>query len=100
VFGFVPHANPAVHDGAWAELITLGQDTSIAKRPAAVDVATAGAAPLAGITAMTSIDALELSAGDTVNALRPAVISARPWRSRSSWAKSGRPARDRERSAP
>jgi NADPH:quinone reductase len=66
VFGFVLHASPAVHDGAWAELITLGQDISIAKRPAAVEVATAGAAPLAGITAMTSIDALELSAGDTV----------------------------------
>jgi NADPH:quinone reductase len=66
VFGFVLHANPAVHDGAWAQLITLGQDMSIAQRPGGVHVATAGAAPLAGITAMTSIDALELSAGDTV----------------------------------
>jgi D-arabinose 1-dehydrogenase-like Zn-dependent alcohol dehydrogenase len=39
---------------------------SIAQRPGGVHVATSGAAPLAGITAMTSIDALELSAGDTV----------------------------------
>jgi NADPH:quinone reductase-like Zn-dependent oxidoreductase len=31
-----------------------------------VDVATAGAAPLAAITAMTAIDALDLSDGDTV----------------------------------
>ena len=34
--------------------------------PAGVKLATAGAAPLAGITAMTAIDALELSPGDSV----------------------------------
>ena len=36
------------------------------RAPAGVDLATAGAAPLAGITAMAAIDALELSEGDTV----------------------------------
>jgi NADPH:quinone reductase-like Zn-dependent oxidoreductase len=44
VFGFLLHANPTAE---------------------AVDVAIAGAAPLAGITATLAIDALELSDGDT-----------------------------------
>ena len=66
VFGFVLYANPTVRDGSWAELITLSPDQSIAPVPAGVELATAGAAPLAGITAITAIDALELSADDTV----------------------------------
>src|SRR3954447_11414068 len=65
VFGFLLHANPAVHEGSWAELITLPQDGPIALAPAGVDIASAGAAPLAGITAMLAVDALELSDGDT-----------------------------------
>ena len=66
VFGFLLHANPTARDGTWAELITVPEDMSIAKAPEGVDVAIAGASPLAGITAMTAIDALELSAGKTV----------------------------------
>jgi NADPH2:quinone reductase len=66
VFGFLLHANPAAHDGSWTELIAVPEDISIAKAPSGVDIAAAGAAPLAGVTAMTAIDALELSAGDTV----------------------------------
>jgi NADPH:quinone reductase-like Zn-dependent oxidoreductase len=66
VFGFLLHANPTAHDGSWAELITVAHDGSIARAPQGVDIAEAGAAPLAGITAMLSIDALELSEGDTV----------------------------------
>src|SRR3954454_1710412 len=66
VFGFLTHANPTVHDGSWAELITVPQEASVAPAPAGVDVASAGAAPLAGITAIMAIDALELSEGDTV----------------------------------
>jgi NADPH2:quinone reductase len=66
VFGFLMHANPTVHDGSWAQLIAVPQDTSIAPAPEGVDGATAAAAPLAGITAMTAIDALELSDSDTV----------------------------------
>jgi threonine dehydrogenase-like Zn-dependent dehydrogenase len=42
------------------------EDTSIARRPAGVEVATAGAVPLAAITALTLVDALELSEGDVV----------------------------------
>jgi NADPH:quinone reductase len=61
VFGFLLPTN-----GGWAELIAVPQEISIAKTPKALDLGTAGAAPLAGITAMLSIDALELSRGDTV----------------------------------
>jgi NADPH:quinone reductase len=66
VFGFLLHANPTVHDGTWAELIAAPEDMFIAAAPDGVDAATAGAAPLAGISAMMAIDALELSDGDTV----------------------------------
>lgn len=66
VYGFIPHANPTVRDGSWAELIAMPEDNSIAHKPKGVDVATAGAAPLAGITAVTAVDVLELSEGDTV----------------------------------
>jgi NADPH:quinone reductase len=66
VYGFVLHADPTVHHGAWAELITVSEDLSIAPAPDGVDLAIAGAAPLAGITAMTAIDALDLSEGDVL----------------------------------
>jgi NADPH2:quinone reductase len=66
VFGFLLHANPTAHDGSWAELITVPESMSIARTPEGIDLATAGAAPLAGITAMLAVDALELSEGDTV----------------------------------
>ena len=66
VFGFLMHANPTAHDGSWAELITIPQDMCIGRAPKDVDIAAAGAAPLAGITAMLSLDALELSDGQTV----------------------------------
>jgi NADPH:quinone reductase len=66
VFGFLLHANPTVRDGSWAELIAVPQDMFIGRAPEGVDLATAGAAPLAGIAAITAIDSLELSEGDTV----------------------------------
>jgi NADPH:quinone reductase-like Zn-dependent oxidoreductase len=66
VFGFVPHANPSVHDGSWAELIVVPEDTTVARIPKGLDAAVAGASPVAGVAAMLSIDALELTRGDTV----------------------------------
>jgi NADPH2:quinone reductase len=66
VFGFLPHANPTVHDGSWAELICTREDDFVARRPQTVDVPVAGAAPLAGITALAAADALELAAGERV----------------------------------
>jgi NADPH:quinone reductase-like Zn-dependent oxidoreductase len=66
VFGFLLHANPTARDGAWSELITVTEELSIAPVPAGVDLRIAGAAPLAGITAITAIDPLDLSEGDVV----------------------------------
>jgi NADPH2:quinone reductase len=66
VFGYLLHANPTVRDGSWAEVIAVPEDMFIGRAPHGVDLATAGAAPLAGIAAITAIDALELSEGDTV----------------------------------
>lgn len=66
VYGFLLHANPSVRDGAWTELIVVPEDDLVARKPSGVDFATAGAAPLAGITAMLSVDALELTEGDAL----------------------------------
>lgn len=66
VYGFVLHANPTVHDGAWAELVVLPEDNSIARKPATIGLAAAGAAPLAGLIALAAVDALDVSEGDTV----------------------------------
>jgi NADPH:quinone reductase-like Zn-dependent oxidoreductase len=65
VFRFVRHANPAKH-GAWAELITITEELWIGPAPDGVDLAIAGAAPLAGINAVTAVDALDLSEGDVL----------------------------------
>jgi NADPH:quinone reductase len=65
VFGFVPGMSPGVHHGSWAELIAVPQD-QVAHLPDGVDLTQAGAAPLAGVTALAVHDALGLTAGDTV----------------------------------
>jgi NADPH2:quinone reductase len=65
VWSYVPHAAATVHDGAWADLVAL-PEPAVAARPAGVGVAAAGATPLAGITALLSVDALELGPGATV----------------------------------
>jgi NADPH:quinone reductase-like Zn-dependent oxidoreductase len=66
VFGFILQANPTVRDGSWAELIAVPDDIAIAPVPTGVDLAALGATPVAGITAMLAVDALELSEGDTL----------------------------------
>lgn len=66
VFGFLLHANPAVHDGSWAELITVPEDNFVAVKPRGVDYADAGAAPLAAITALAAFDALAPAEDETV----------------------------------
>jgi NADPH2:quinone reductase len=65
VFGFVPGMSPAVHDGSWAELIAVPEAVAT-RKPESVDTASAGAAPLAAITAMSALDALGVSEGDTI----------------------------------
>ncbi|HEX2041697.1 MAG TPA: NADP-dependent oxidoreductase [Acidimicrobiales bacterium] len=65
VFGEVSAFVPPVHNGAWAEQIVVGEDF-LAKKPAGVDSAQAGAAPVVSLTALATVDALELSSGQTV----------------------------------
>jgi len=66
VYGFLLHANPTVHAGSWSELIAVSEELSIAPVPEGVDLAVAGVAPLAGITALMAVDALELFEGDVL----------------------------------
>jgi NADPH2:quinone reductase len=66
VYGFLPIANPAVHDGTWAELIVVPEDDFVAAKPREVDMASAGAAPLAAITALAARDALAPTRDETV----------------------------------
>jgi NADPH:quinone reductase-like Zn-dependent oxidoreductase len=66
VYGFVTAADPAVHNGSWADYVVVPEDNSVARKPDSVDFETAGVAPLAGITALAALDALELSEGATV----------------------------------
>jgi NADPH:quinone reductase len=65
VFGFIPGMSPTVHDGSWAELIAIPESVAT-RKPESVDIASAGAAPLAAITAMSALDALGVSEGDTI----------------------------------
>ena len=65
VFGFVLHANPTVHEGSWAELIVVPEHNFVSRAPASLKLEAAGAAPLSGIAALLSIDALDVSEGDT-----------------------------------
>src|SRR5690242_20373062 len=64
IFGFVPAVGANVHYGAWAELalVPTGQATAT---PADVDRAAAGAAPVAALTAIAALDALEVKEGDS-----------------------------------
>jgi len=66
VFGFVLHGNPAVHDGSWAELVAVPEDLEVAAKPRSIGFAEAGAAPLAGLSAIAAFDALAPAEGDTV----------------------------------
>jgi len=66
VFGFVLHANPTVRDGSWAELIAVPEDNFVAAKPRSLGFAHAGAAPLAGLTAIAAFDALAPAEGETV----------------------------------
>ena len=66
VFGFVLHANPTVHEGSWAERIVVPEDNELAAKPASLDFAHAGAAPLAGLAALAAFDALAPEEGETV----------------------------------
>ena len=63
VFGFLLHADPTVHFGSWAELIAVPEDNFVTPKPGGVGFDRAGAAPLAGITAIAAFDALAPAEG-------------------------------------
>ena len=65
VFGFVPGMGPTVHNGSWADLIAVPESIAT-RKPDDIDAASAGAAPMAAITALAALDALGVSEGDTV----------------------------------
>jgi NADPH:quinone reductase-like Zn-dependent oxidoreductase len=65
VFGLIQAAGPNVRYGSWAELALLPVEQAGAK-PSGVDFAAAGAAPVAALTALAAIDALELEEGEPV----------------------------------
>src|SRR5918996_596669 len=72
VFGFVRHANPTVHDGSWADLIVLPEDDMVAEKPRGVGFAQAGAAALAGLSAVAAFEALAVA----VREAHPAGVDA------------------------
>jgi len=65
VFGEVPTFVPPVHNGTWTERIVVSADVAV-KKPEGVETAQAGAATLVTLTALTTVDALELQSGQTV----------------------------------
>ena len=65
VYGFVRHASPAVHDGSWADYAVVPEGL-VGRKPASVDVSSAAVTPVAGLTAIAALDALELLPGDGV----------------------------------
>jgi len=65
VFGFAPATNPDVHEGSWTELALI-PDVQAASKPEGLDFAVAGATPVAALTAVAAVKALELREGDAV----------------------------------
>lgn len=65
VFGFALHANPAVHEGSWADYLVIAQD-SVAQVPQGLGLDAVGAAPVAALTAIAAFDAFEPSASENV----------------------------------
>lgn len=65
VFGFLP-STPPLHDGTYAEFVSGGSGIVLAPKPAALSFEVAAAIPLAGVTALDSVDAIQIGPGDTV----------------------------------
>ncbi len=64
VFGFL--IKPTVHEGAWAEYVTVPEDGFVARKPSGLDFTEAAALPLAGVTALVAVDAVDPHEDDTV----------------------------------
>jgi NADPH2:quinone reductase len=66
VFGFLFKPGRPLHDGTWADYVALQEDWFIAPKPTSVDFVEAGALPLAGVSALLAVDAIDPSEGDRV----------------------------------
>jgi NADPH2:quinone reductase len=64
VFGMVKR--DYIGDGTFAEFVVVDADRFVVHRPDAVDLVSAGALGLAGVTALQCVDALQLESGDSV----------------------------------
>ena len=64
VFGMVKR--DYIGDGTFAEFVVVDADRFVVHRPDAVDLVSAGALGLAGVTALQCVDALQLEPGDSV----------------------------------
>ncbi len=64
VLGYL--TKPTLHDGAWAEYLTVPVDGFVVPRPEALDVAAAAALPVAALTALAAVDAVDPHPGDVV----------------------------------
>jgi NADPH2:quinone reductase len=65
VFGFIP-STPPLHDGTFAEYVVRGRDLVLARKPGPLSFPVAAAIPLAGGTALDSVDAVAPGLGDAV----------------------------------
>lgn len=65
VFGFIPQ-QPVLHRGAFTDWVAVRDDFFIARKPASVDFLHAAAVPVAGIAALLSMEAGDVSAGKRV----------------------------------
>jgi NADPH:quinone reductase len=66
VFGFIQATDPGVGAGSWSEVAIGPAAGFVAQKPGGVDFATAGAAPVAALTAMDAVGAVDLRERETV----------------------------------
>jgi NADPH2:quinone reductase len=64
VFGFL--TKPTVHEGAWADYASVAEDGFVARKPSGLDFTEAAALPLAGVTALVAVDAVDPHEEETV----------------------------------
>jgi len=64
VLGYLTVTHP--HEGAWADNLTVSVDGFVVPKPAGLDFAQAAALPVAGLTALAAVDAVDPHPGDVV----------------------------------
>jgi NADPH2:quinone reductase len=66
VFGFLFKPTQPLHDGTWADYVAVQEDWFIAAKPKSVGFVETGALPLAGVSALLAVEAVDPSEGDRV----------------------------------